>query len=295
VTFNFDIYDESGLPDDVDETDVSFSVYDNGVPLLEDLSVTQTAPGSFEGSFELTEANLGAADFSGQEPKELSLKISTVAEGVIKEQPVSVGRWGCDRCHVDYVLAQELYPWSLPTGGPLGPHGWGNILGRYHNPPTGFDLSFLAEAERTHTPAVHLVSSSFHEKTYRKQPAIELCTPCHQGSGRVRYPYLDGVSMPFVSMAMSEAVECTFCHGIEGGYYDPENTVRWVDNAGYISADHRHNNVPLIPHTNRDPYLARQTCSNPGCHGHIDDDAVGEVLHNKPNCRDCHGIHNDDF
>ncbi|MEW6573535.1 MAG: hypothetical protein AB1374_07885 [Bacillota bacterium] len=55
---------------------------------------------------------------------------------------------------------------------------------------------------------------------------------------------------------------------------------------------HGHENVPPPPDTPRDPYLARQTCSNFGCHGHINDNAAGEIDHAKPDCRFCHNIHN---
>lgn len=302
VSFYVNIYDASGIPTEV--ADVGFEVYDEDV-LLAEGSLSMPGPGSYEGSFELNEANLGADTFSGHVPKELSLEISAIGEGVIKTQTVYVGRWGCDRCHVDVNLGKELYPWSSPSGGPASPHSWGNVLGRRYN-PAGFDIDYLTKsetsegsgAERTHTPEGNLNVFPFHEKTKRKMPESDFCTPCHQGSGRVRHAYKDGVSRPWVSHAKAEAVECTFCHGIEGGHRPDEvDGSTWLDNAGYIYpfTSHGHNNVPLVPDTNRDPYLARQTCSNPGCHGHIEDNAPGEVLHNKPDCRNCHGIHNDKF
>jgi hypothetical protein len=296
VTFTVKIYDENGDPASV--ADVSFEVY-NAAVLLASGAVTETAElGTYEGSFELNEANLGAAAFSGHDPKELALEISTAAEGLIKEHPVSVGRWGCDRCHIGTGIygsrAREIYPWSMPTGGMFGPHGWANVLGASHT-PGGFNLDFLTDAEYTHTPTENLNIFPFHEKTIVKWGLVDDCTPCHQGSGKLRYPWWgDGESAPWKAQGRSEAVECTFCHGMEGGYV-PADESWWVDNAGYISETHMHNTVPLLPETVRNPYLANQTCSNPGCHGHIDDDAEGEVLHNKPNCRDCHGVHNDDL
>jgi hypothetical protein len=287
VTFDVYIYDERGMPASV--ADVSFEVYDAAV-LLASGAVTETVvPGTYQGSFDLTETHLGAAAFSGQDPKELSLQISTAADGLIKEHPVTVGRWGCDRCHVGYDTAVALYYWCAPAGGsaPASPHIWGKILGgsKDHG---GFTIDFLTDAENTHTPANSLNVHPFHEKTKVKQAGNPQCSPCHQGSGQLRIIFGSG------TMAKSEAVECTFCHGIEGGYVPASGL--WAANGGYISAGHRHENVPVqLPTVPPNPYLARQTCSNSGCHGHIKDDKEGEVLHNKPDCRDCHGIHNDNF
>jgi hypothetical protein len=292
VTFYVNTYDQDGDPADV--AGINFDVYDdNDVLLVDGVALTPYPPGSpetgiYTGSFTLTEANVGAAGFSGQVPIEFSLEISD-GGGLLKAHQVPIGRWGCDRCHVSQAQAQALYPWSAPAGGPLGPHTWRNILGGEAAP---FTIEYLTVAENTHTPANLLNVHPFHEKTIRKLPYIDDCSPCHQGWGRVRYPWF-GSSLPYLDHARAEAVECTFCHGIEGGYVPAAGT--WKANAGYISETHMHNFVPLMPWSERDPYLANQSCSNSGCHGHIDDDAAGEVNQNKPNCRNCHGVHNDDF
>ncbi len=268
---------------------MAFQVRDGDVILVEG-TTAENAPGVYTGSFELTESELGGGSFSGQHPKELTLAVDVDGEGVLREHPVYVGRWGCDRCHLAKEVAMEVYPWCSPTGGPLGPHYWGNILGRNNN-PDGFDISYLTNAEKTHTPVQALSSPPFHEKTYRKQSGSLACSPCHQGSGHVRYDFAQTGEYPWLAHAKAEAVECTFCHGIEGGYV-PLDGSSWAENAGYIINGHRHENVPLAPDTPRDPYLARQTCSNPGCHGHINDSRTGDIDHAKPDCRECHGIHN---
>ncbi len=288
VDFSVKLYDASGNP--LEGKDVTFEVLDAGL-VLDQGAASPGDPGTYNGSFELTEEKLGGETFTGQEPKTLTLAVTVEGEGTVAEHPVYVGRWGCDRCHLSQEVAREVYPWCSPTGGPQGPHYWGNILGRNFS-PDGFDISNLTNAEKTHTPTACLNASPFHEKTLRKQGGNPACSPCHQGSGHVRYDFAATGEYPWLAHAKSEAVECTFCHGIEGGYV-PADGSTWVENAGYIVDGHRHNNVPLAPDTPRDPYLARQTCSNPGCHGHIRDDKPGEVDHAKPDCRDCHGIHND--
>jgi hypothetical protein len=298
VTFYVNIYDNNGDP--VDYTGINFEVIDNLNPSTPFASgvVTSLGNGAYEGSFDLTEAKLNAPGWftgRGPDPRVLDLKILNLSGDWFIEHPVTVGRWGCDRCHMDNGTGVYFYPWSLAPGGPLGPHSWKNILGgsKDHG---GFDITFLEDAEKTHTPTNSLNVHPFHEKTLRKQPWWDKCAPCHQGSGRVRYPFGDAENWNWVSQAASEAVECTFCHGIQGGYRPASGT--WKENGeagGYIEASHLHNTVPKPPWTARDPMLAIQGCANPGCHGHIDDDAEGEIQFNNPDCMKCHGIHNDDL
>jgi hypothetical protein len=98
---------------------------------------------------------------------------------------------------------------------------------------------------------------------------------------------------PWAKYARSEAIECTFCHSIEGGYIPASG--KWADNAGYITPEHGHKNVaPLADDrfSQVDPWLARQNCANAGCHGHINTTNDRRVDNAKPDCRLCHGIHN---
>jgi hypothetical protein len=283
VNFEAKFFDEAGVPFTFGIS-VYFQVRDGDVLIANGPLAPTATPGSYTGSFYLTEADLGGAGFSGQVPKELALTIRTTYSVWVDGYPITVGRWGCDRCHVEKSKAMELYAWSSPTGGPLGPHSWRNILGSAGFP---FTIDYLTDAEYTHTPPTTpepgalFAAGDNHERTYRKSD-LYLCSPCHNGYGPLR---------PYINQSKSQTVQCTFCHGIEGGYVPAVG--KWMDNAGYISASHRHEDVPIAAPSS--PYLAWQTCSNSGCHGHIKDDEAGEILHDKPDCRDCHGIHNDDF
>jgi hypothetical protein len=280
-TVNFSVYlnNLNGSPAEVE--DVVYQVVYAGSRLLTVGSATYEEPGVYTGSFVLTEASLGGESFTGWQPIEMTIK-AMVDGQVVKRQKIHVGRWGCDRCHISQGLARQIYPWSYPSGGATGPHYWGNILGR--NDPSGgtdpesaegFDLTHLTNAEKTHTPHDYLTGVNGHEYTTTKQAGNQACTPCHQGSGRLRYPWYGPNQTP------SLTVKCTFCHGIEGGYL-PSGLLdwttdyfvnwtkgsKWVNNAGF-SALHG-------------------DCANVHCHGHINDNAEGEIDVAKPACRDCH-------
>lgn len=273
-----------------------------GASVLKNGAVIATAdPGVYNGNFQLMDADLGGNSFTGQQPKQLTLQIKDSKNNVIKEQKVFVGRWGCDRCHIGYgvyeernnpekTVSKKLYPWSGNLdGGPHGPHHWANILGR-NGTEVGFDITYLTDSTKTHTPVDYLTSSAGHEKTIRKNAGDAACSPCHIGDGLLRHDYNVG-RYPWSAHAEGEAVECTFCHGIDGGYVPASGM--WADNAGYISGGHGHKNVPALdPNTIVDPWLARQNCANIACHGHINTTKDERIDNAKPDCRLCHGIHN---
>lgn len=280
---------------------LSYKVLDGAV-LLKSGPMTATGdPGVYTGTFQLGEGDVGRDLFTGQKPKELFLQILNSSGLSLKKQKLYVGRWGCDRCHVAPSKARELYSWCSPTGtdNQGGPHTWQAVLGGVYG--SGFDGSTLTDATRVHSPQGLLTGAAGHEQTIRKQGGVEVCSPCHQGSGRVRhdFDYIPGVhAYPWVAHAKSEAVECTFCHGMEGGYVPTDSTM-WADNAGFFTLIHRHNNVApladslMAPNSLADPWLARQNCANPGCHGHINRSAEKRSIDQaKPDCRRCHGIHN---
>lgn len=312
VYFTVYVGDLSGNPMDVEEGVVYDVVY-NGGRTLKEGSTTYIQTGVYSGSFMLSESDLGRESFTGWEPKELTVR-AKIGTQIIKRQTIHVGRWGCDRCHLESNLAKSIYPWCAPTGGYWGPHGWHGQLGGAGSSGEMFDLSNLTDPEKTHTPADLLTGTYGHEKTLQKMPwavyeyvydpaypddptkKIKVladkpfpCTPCHQGSGRVRYPWygLGEGEKPFEAHDQSVLVKCTFCHGMEGGYLpsglvnwsnDPEPAVReredwymglkWNDNAGF-SAIHG-------------------DCTSHDCHGRINDTAEGEIDTNKPICQDCH-------
>ncbi|MFH1009096.1 MAG: hypothetical protein V1800_16605 [Candidatus Latescibacterota bacterium] len=271
----------------------------DGAVLLKNGALTATVEaGVYTGTFRLSETDVGRDLFTGQQPKELTLQILDSRSLAIKKQKVYVGRWGCDRCHVAPTQARKLYSWCNPTGNDAnGPHAWKSVLGGAYG--SVFDGSILKDATRVHSPKSLLIASAGHEKTIRKGGGSPECSPCHQGSGHVRYDYRSGEGIyPWVAYAKSEGVECTFCHGMEGGYVPSDGTM-WVDNAGYFTLVHRHNNVTPLPDsvwaptTISDPWLARQNCANPGCHGHINRSPEKRAIDQaKPDCRRCHGIHN---
>lgn len=196
-----------GSPAEADE--VVYQVVYRGGRLFTVGSATYTEPGVYTGSFTLSESALGGQLFTGQQPMKLTVRAS--ADGrAVKRKDIYVGRWGCDRCHIEAGLARQLYPWCNPSGGALGPHYWGNILGR-NGTPEGFDLSYLTNVdgavytatEQTHTPVDYLTSPpdpahelpGYHERTNVKMSGNPACSPCHQGSGRVRYPW-NGTGQP---------------------------------------------------------------------------------------------------
>ncbi|RJX22490.1 MAG: hypothetical protein C4570_01275 [Ammonifex sp.] len=279
-TVNFSVYlnNLNGSPAEVEGV-VYQVVYGTG-RLLTTGSATYEEPGVFRGSFVLTEASLGGASFTGWEPREMTVK-ALVGDQVVKRQKFHVGRWGCDRCHLEASLARQIYPWGYPTGGYWGPHGWYGQLGGAGNSNEMFNLSNLTDPEKTHTPADLLTGTYGHEYTIQKQCGETACSPCHHGSGRLRYPW----STPPYYTHPGEKVECTYCHGMEGGYLpsgvlDWSSTKfagyfdnwgkgsKWKDNAGF-SAIHG-------------------DCTSVHCHGHIVDDAEGDIEYARPVCTDCH-------
>lgn len=308
VNFTVRVYDAIGVgPGDV-PGGLSYQVLD-GASIVKNGTVNPTADtGIYSGTFRLRDADLGGSDFSGQEPRELTLKVAS-ANGSVAQQKIVVGRWGCDRCHIASMygeengfapLAREIYPWVAPTGGFYGPHGWGGILGRTGSAANYFTDQVLKDSTRAHTPGDILAN---HEMTIHKQCGNIACSPCHQGTAGVnlRAPWGAGYRDCWIDQAKSRAVECTFCHGIEGGYTprDPDTggLVRWASVGGFITMGHGHENVPTpdptaIPTVVGAPWLSRQTCSNPGCHGHVNASAEKRAIDNaKPDCRVCHGIH----
>lgn len=193
---------------------LSYRVLD-GLVLLTSGSLWATGdPGVYKGTFQLGEDDVGRDLFTGQKPKELTLQILNSSNLSIRKQKLYVGRWGCDRCHVAPSQARRFYSWCNPTGNDIGgPHSWQAVLGGVYG--SGFDGSTLTDATKVHSPQGLLTESAGHEKTLRKQGGVEICSPCHQGSGRVRhdFDYIPGQhAYPWVAHARSEAVECTFCH-----------------------------------------------------------------------------------
>jgi hypothetical protein len=278
-TVNFTVYLNKLNGDPAEVEDVVYQVvYAGGRPFTVG-SATYEDPGVFHGSFELTEASLGGTSFTGWQPREMTIK-ALVADQVVKTQRFHVGRWGCDRCHLESNLARSIYPWCAPTGGYWGYHGWHGQLGGAGGNEM-FSLSNLTDPEKTHTPAALVTGTYGHEYTIQKQCGNAACSPCHQGSGKLRYPW---TNPPYYTHP-GEKVDCTFCHGIEGGYLpsgvlDWSNEMRpgyfenwakgskWKDNAGF-SALHG-------------------DCSSVHCHGHINDNAEGDIEFAKPICSDCH-------
>ena len=225
-------------------------IYPKGGTLEED------PPGSriYKGQFEVSEADVGGELFKPGEldpdtqkpmvPKELVLTISeeTGDEPVlVAQRNIYINRWGCDRCHLAKEIATEVYPWCEPTGGPFGPHYWGNILGRNDGRP-GFTYANLTDVTLTHTPTVGSIVNGeyvknpldrppYHQKTNVKQAGNKACSPCHQGyDGTVRTPSWKTGPDPQDQRGKCLTVKCTFCHGIDGGYV-PDSTARprWED------------------------------------------------------------------
>jgi hypothetical protein len=298
VNFTVKTYDATGKVKDLGA--MNYQVLGTKIPKSGLIAATAD-PGVYSGTFQLWDDDLGGKDFSGQQPKQLTLQVLDSANKVLIEKAVYVGRWGCDRCHIGYddysekdnpekTVSKKLYPWSGNLdGGPHGPHHWANILGR-NGTAEGFDITYLTDSTKTHIPVDYLTSPAGHEKTIRKNAGDAACSPCHRGEGQLRHDYNVG-QFPWSAHAEGEAVECTFCHGIEGGYVPAIGT--WADNAGYISEGHGHKNVPALePATLADPWLARQNCANIGCHGHINETNDRRIDKAKPDCRSCHGIHN---
>ena len=301
VNFTVKTYDAIGQSKDVGP--LEYNVF--GTTGEKRGSLEAAGTGAYKGSFQLLETDLGGRDFTGREPlpRELVLQILNNGSEVIKEYKVYVGRWGCDRCHIAKEVAREIYPWVAPTGGGFGPHYWGNILGRNGSVSNAITKDTLSSSVLAHTPGDVLTN---HEKTNRKQAGNYLCSPCHSGANHIGVSLPDGfrdlrplwddiglTGFPWAKHAKSEAVECTYCHGMEGGYVPADGM--WADNAGYITPEHKHKGVDALVNDmsfQTDPWLARQNCANIGCHGHINDTNEKRVDNAKPDCRLCHGIHN---
>ncbi|MEW6587102.1 MAG: hypothetical protein AB1442_16015, partial [Nitrospirota bacterium] len=215
INFTVKTYDATGKVKDLGS--LSYKVLD-GASVLKDGPITPTVdPGVYSGNFQLMDADLGGSLFTGQQPKQLYLQILNSANQILKEQNVHIGRWGCDRCHIEAGIARSIYPWTAPTGGFYGPHGWGGILGRTGSVANAFTDMILRDSTLAHTPGDILAN---HEMTIQKQCGNIACSPCHQGTNGVnlRAPWGAGYRDCWVDQSKSQAVECTFCHGIEGGY-----------------------------------------------------------------------------
>ena len=271
--------------------DVQYEV-SNGTMVIASGHAQDRGDGLYTANFEITDADSGGRHFDGSNPEQFTIRAeANIFDGTIDgSKTFRVGRWGCDRCHVGYAhadgwqnsTAMSMYPWArFPNGGPGGPHNWHNVLGGNGADKTPFDISYLTNSELTHTPSDFLNASPHHEMTKRKQGGNPQCSPCHQGSGRLRYNYSSGE--PYAS-AKAEAVECTFCHGMDGGY----NETYWPDIGGYTYGEHA--KVDSSPNTDQDPYLASQSCSNASCHGHITDSKPGAIDNAYPACADCHPL-----
>lgn len=207
--------------------------------------------GIYRGVFVVSEASVGGELFKPGEkdlqgvsllPKILTLTISDNLETVASRE-IKISRWACDRCHLSQALANEIYYWSSPAGGPLGPHSWPKVLGRNGGRP-GFDYNNLTNDALTHTPTVggYVLDSEtgeevwvdnplnrppYHQKTNRKIGSSELCSPCHQGSGRVRSPMVVEGTPIYQSIERSLTVKCVFCHSNDSGYVPEAPNPLW--------------------------------------------------------------------
>ena len=209
--------------------------------------------GVYRGSFVVSEASVGGELFKPGEkdlqgvsllPKVLTVTVSDQTAAVASRE-IKISRWGCDRCHLSQALANEIYYWSSPAGGPLGPHCWPNVLGRNGGRP-GFDYNNLTNDALTHTPTVgaYVVNSEtgeegwvenpmnrppYHQKTNQKIGSSELCSPCHQGSGRVRSAMIIEGTPLYLSIERSLTVKCVFCHSNDSGYVPEGPRPLWED------------------------------------------------------------------
>jgi hypothetical protein len=209
-------------------------------------------PGSYRGAFAVSEAAVGGAAFKPGEvdatgrdivPKYLTLTVAD-GTGIIGERHVAVTRWGCDRCHLAREVAVTVYPWCAPPGGPLGPHYWGNVLGRNNGRP-GFTYDNLTDKALTHTPTVGgyktdpttgeqvwvenpLNRPPYHLRTNVKQCGNPACSPCHQGyEGTPRAPTFIAGRDDNDFRGKSLTVHCLFCHGMAGGYVPRPARALW--------------------------------------------------------------------
>ena len=207
------------------------------------------ASGIYRGTFDVSEASVGGEEFKPGDmdvegnplvPKAVTLMISDNDGTVVAERVVNISRWACDRCHVEKKLAKQLYSWCNPTGAMVGPHSWPKVLGRNGGRP-GFTYANLTNDALTHSPTVGgyitdrvtgevsweknpLDRPLYHEMTNVKVGGKQGCSPCHQGSGRVRHAYygVEGMQL-YLSRERSLTVKCVFCHSADSGYVpDPD-------------------------------------------------------------------------
>jgi hypothetical protein len=208
----------------------------------------------YAATIDISEEDVGGEDFKPGEkdidnapvvPKALTLTVEEEGAAgepiVVATRTIKINRWGCDRCHLGAEIAREIYPWSNPSGGLLGPHYWGNILGRNSGRP-GFTHDNLTDATLTHTPTAQgivggmpasnpLDRPPYHQKTNIRQCGNKACAPCHQGhDGTPRTPAFITGRDDYDMNGKSLAVKCVFCHGIDGGYV-PDSAARplWED------------------------------------------------------------------
>ena len=266
VNFTVLLMDHRGYR--VNKSNVNYTV-SNGTTVITSGTAHDRGDGLYTASFEITDADSGGINFDGSDPEYFTIRVeASTSDGIIDgSKTFRVGRWGCDRCHIEQSLAESVYPWCEPCGNRH--HTWNGVLGESDDP---FDLSYLTNSELTHTPREYLDNYPWwHERTNRKHPdghssGRHNCSPCHQGSGVVREDD-------------SAVVECTFCHGIDGGY-----NADWAESAGYAYGEHTKVDPP------HDSGPADQSCSNASCHGHISDTGAGEIDNAYPACADCHPI-----
>ncbi len=318
INFIVKTYDATGKIKDLGS--LSYKVLDGVSVLKNGPIIANVDPGVYSGNFQLIDADLGAGSFTGQQPKQLALQILDSVNKVVKEQAVYVGRWGCDRCHIGNLYGEEggrlpdgslrpfvteVYPWAVETGGINAPyHSWASVLGRTLD-PSGFNLNTLQDATKVHTPINYLNDAAGHEKTNHKWAGSYKCSPCHGGMNYNTNPpdppppdfkHLRPVwdaDLRGIPWSKADAVECTYCHSIEGGYIPAGGM--WADNAGYITPAHGHKNVDALVNDTSiqvEPWLARQNCANIACHGHINTTKDERIDNAKPDCRLCHGVHN---
>ncbi|MDH3973804.1 MAG: hypothetical protein OEV42_05955 [Deltaproteobacteria bacterium] len=234
-------------------TSLTFTVEGLADP-VEGIMEEDPGNGLYRGAFVVSEASVGGELFKPGEkdeqgvsllPRVLTLAISDETETVASRE-IKITRWGCDRCHLSQALANEIYSWASPAGGPLGPHNWPNVLGRNGGRP-GFDYNNLTNDALTHTPTVGgyvwdsgtgenvwvdnpLNRPPYHQRTNQKLGSSELCAPCHQGSGRVRRPMIIEGTPLYISMELSRNVKCVFCHSNDSGYVpDDPHRPMWED------------------------------------------------------------------
>ncbi len=269
VNFTILLMDHKGYRVAVDEVHYNVS---NSSTVIASGDAYDRGDGLYTASFNITDADAGGINFKGSVPESITIHVEASSYDSIIDGSKSfgVGRWGCDRCHIEQSLAESVYDWCNPSGSDNAHYSWENILGETDDQ---FDLSYLTNSELTHTPREYLHTDPWHEETKSKMSGSSgssgssECSPCHQGSGEVR----DNDST---------VVECTFCHGTDGGH----NTTYWPDSAGYAYGEHTKVDPPSATG------LAEQSCSNSSCHGHISNSDQGDIDNAYPDCSSCHPL-----